>query len=207
MAIEAGLQIQAGTTSKAVDIFINTSGLVGLGSLVFNSAGLIAYYHREGANASVQIPLITSTLGTWASGGFVQVDNTNMVGMYQLGIPNAALASGAGWVKIILAGASTMVPTVLTIELTAINILSADFGLLTSATQNNAAADALLNRANAIETGITPALALRYVSAAMAGVVNGASGPTITFAGINVATTRITATVDSVGDRSSITLT
>lgn len=200
-------QILKGSTSQAIDIFINTSALAGVGSLAFNSGSLAAYYHRQGAASATQIVLVTATSGAWTSGGFVSVDNTNMVGLYELGIPDAALATGADWVKIMVYGAATTVPTVITVELTGINAKVADFGLLTSAAENNAIADALLNRASAIETGITPALALRYIASAMAGTVSGASGPVITFNGINVATPRIAATVDAVGDRSAITLT
>jgi hypothetical protein len=57
------------------------------------------------------------TLGTWASGGFVAIDGTNMPGWYQLGIPNAALASGAETVEIHLKGASNMVPVPIKIQL------------------------------------------------------------------------------------------
>jgi hypothetical protein len=57
------------------------------------------------------------TVGTWASGGFVVVDGTNMPGLYQLGIPDAALASGASQVVILLKGATNMAPVVLEIQL------------------------------------------------------------------------------------------
>lgn len=75
-----------------------------------------------------------------------------------------------------------------------------------SATTNNAIADALLDRSNAIETAITPRLALRYIASATSGVLSGAGGTTITIKGTAVATTRITATVDADGNRSAIVL-
>ncbi len=89
----------------------------GLTGLVFNAAGLTAYYYREGAASAVAITLATMTLGTWATGGFIVADGTNMPGVYQLGIPDAALASGANSVTILLKGATNMAPVVLEIDL------------------------------------------------------------------------------------------
>lgn len=71
----------------------------------------------------------------------------------------------------------------------------------------NAAADALLDRANALETGITVRLGLRYAAAALAGVLSGAATTSVVILGANVGTTRITATVDASGNRSAISLT
>ena len=86
------------TSKLLLQVFIqdttSTSG-AGLTGLVYNASGLAAYYYREGASASVAISLATQTLGTWGTGGFIVVDATNMPGVYQLGIPNLALASGA----------------------------------------------------------------------------------------------------------------
>lgn len=70
----------------------------------------------------------------------------------------------------------------------------------------NEIADALLDRADAIETGITLRLASRYTVAAAAGVASGMATTTAVIKGANVLTTRITATVDADGNRSSVTL-
>lgn len=75
-----------------------------------------------------------------------------------------------------------------------------------SATTYNAIADALLDRSDAIETGITPRLAWRYSVAALAGVLSGAGTTTITIEGAGVATVRIVATVDALGNRSVVVL-
>lgn len=124
----AKLSIKAGTTSKTVDVMAlnNTSTKgAGLTGLVYNSTNLQAYYYREGAASDVAISLATATLGTWATGGFVAMDGTNMPGMYQLSIPNLALAAGAKSVKIyiweITTTALNLAPIVLEIELTATN--------------------------------------------------------------------------------------
>ncbi len=120
----AKLSLLKGATSKLLDIFIqDSSSTVGAGltGLVFNTAGLTGYYYREGAGAAVSITLATMTLGTWATGGFIVVDGTNMPGVYQLGIPDAALASGAKSVVVMLKGAANMAPVLLEIELTAVD--------------------------------------------------------------------------------------
>jgi len=76
-----------------------------------------------------------------------------------------------------------------------------------SATVENAIADAILDRANAIETNITMRQALRYIAAAVDGVLSGAGTGTVTIQAIaNAGTNRITATVDASGNRSVIVL-
>jgi hypothetical protein len=95
----------------------STTGAL-LSDLAYNTASLVAYYDRWGASGgATAITLATMTKGTWASGGFVAVDGTNMAGRYQLGIPNAALANGANGVTITLQGAANMVPVTLNISL------------------------------------------------------------------------------------------
>lgn len=129
----AKLSILAGVTSKMVTVFVqDSSSTVGAGltGLVYNTSSLTAYYYREGAGSAVAISLATMTLGTWATGGFVVVDGTHMPGVYSIGIPNAALASGAKSVVILLKGAANMAPVLLEIELTAVdNQNAASFGL------------------------------------------------------------------------------
>lgn len=58
-----------------------------------------------------------------------------------------------------------------------------------------------------IESGLNMRQAISLSTAALAGVVSGASGTTITIEGAGVSTVRIVATVDSFGNRSSLTLT
>lgn len=124
----AKISIKAGSTSKLLNLFIQDSSSTvgaGLGSLAYNTASLTAYYFREGAASAVAITLATMTLGTWATGGFVVVDGTNMLGAYQLALPDAAVAAGAKSVMVYLKGAANMAPLVLEIELTAVDNQSA----------------------------------------------------------------------------------
>jgi hypothetical protein len=76
-----------------------------------------------------------------------------------------------------------------------------------TATERTAIATALLDYAEAIETGITPRGALRLLLAAQAGKVSGAGTGTETFRNAAADTkNRIVATVDSSGNRTALTL-
>ena len=126
------MKIKRGTTSKRRLIFIadssSTTG-AGLANLVFNSAGLVAYYYASDLSNDVQITLVTATLGTFTSGGLVAVDNTNMPGWYEFGIPDASLDGGTEAV-IQLRGATNMVPVNIYIEIDSVDYQSAtNFGL------------------------------------------------------------------------------
>jgi hypothetical protein len=126
------VKIKRGTASKRRLIFIGDSSSTtgaGLANLVFNSAGLVAYYYASDLANDVQITLVTATLGTYTSGGFVAVDNTNMPGWYEVGIPDAVLDGGVEAV-IQFRGATNMVPVNLYIELDSVDYQDATaFGL------------------------------------------------------------------------------
>lgn len=115
------LAITKGTASKLIQIFIMDSSQTdgrGLTGLVFNTANLSAYYYREGAASPVQINLVTMVVGTWASGGFAEIHAANMPGWYQVGLPDAALLTGADSVGVMLKGAADMAPVNAEFQLT-----------------------------------------------------------------------------------------
>jgi hypothetical protein len=126
------MKIKRGSTSVRRLIFIadtsKTDGS-GLANLVYNSSGLVAYYFAGDLADEVQITLASATLGTWTSGGFIAVDNTNMPGWYELGIPNAAL-DGGNEVAIQLRGAANMAPVNVYIELDTVDYQTDAFGAL-----------------------------------------------------------------------------
>lgn len=115
------LLVPKGATALLVDIFVpdvQSGGGAGLTGLANDTAGLAAYYHRNTEANDVEIELAAMSLGTWASGGFVEVDSTNMPGVYQLGLPNALLADGADSAVVMLHGAAGMAPVLLEVQLT-----------------------------------------------------------------------------------------
>jgi hypothetical protein len=67
-------------------------------------------------------------------------------------------------------------------------------------------AAALMDLANGIETSITPRQALRLILAASAGKLSGAATTTIVIRNVGDSKDRLTATVDSSGNRSAVTV-
>lgn len=137
------LSIQVASTSQTVNIFIRDSSSAsgtGLTGLVFNTSGLTAYYALSRA-ASVAITLATlaAVTSAFSSGGFKEIDATNMPGWYRFDIPDAALASGR-FVSIHFQGAANMVPLPIEIELTGWNNQDAVRGGMTAMPNANAAA-------------------------------------------------------------------
>lgn len=118
------LEKLAGATSEIWQIFIqdktSTTG-AGLPGLVFNTATLTAYYHRDTDTTATAIVLVTMTVGTFTSSGFKEIDATNMPGWYQFCPPNAALAAGAKSCGIHLKGGGNMADLPIEVQLVAYN--------------------------------------------------------------------------------------
>ncbi len=91
-----------------------------------------------------------------------------------------------------------------TLDAIAADVAGLDGGAIPTAAQN---ADALLDRANGVETGVTPRQALQRMGAVIAGVASGAGTGTETFVGLDGETTRAVVAVDSSGNRTAITYT
>ena len=126
------MKLKRGSTSVRRLIFIGDSSSTtgaGLANLLHNTSGLVAYYFAGDLSNEVQITLATATLGSYTSGGFVAVDNTNMPGWYEIGIPDAAL-DGGNEVAIQLRGAANMVPVNIYIELDAVDYQTDAMGAL-----------------------------------------------------------------------------
>jgi len=117
-------------------------------------------------------------------------------------------AAGAGLTALASAAAVADLPT--NAEL-ATALAAADDAVLAaiaalSIPTANENADALLDRANAIETGYTVRNALRIMAAVLAGKVSGAATATNTFRDLADAKDRVTSTVDADGNRTAVTL-
>ena len=125
----AKLSLLAGTTSKTLKIFVlDSSKTTGAGLTGLTYSTVSALYVREGDSTDTAFTPVTATQGAWTSKGFVATSSG--VGLYEVGIPNAALASGAKSVIIMYYGATNMVPTVIEIELTAVDNQNANsYGL------------------------------------------------------------------------------
>ena len=117
--------VYAGLTSQTIDIFLQDSSSStgqGLSGLVYNSAGLVASYRKGATGSRTAITLATQTVGgAWSSGGFVEIDATNMKGVYRLDLPNAAVDT-EGFVTLYLYGATNLLPTALRIDCRALPV-------------------------------------------------------------------------------------
>lgn len=105
--------------SEILNIFIQDSASTtgaGKTGLLHNTASLTARYMRSTDTSSTSISLVTMTKGTYTSGGFIEIDATNMPGWYQFCPPDAVFASGTN-TAIQLQGASGMAPCPIGIEL------------------------------------------------------------------------------------------
>jgi hypothetical protein len=121
------LSLDKGTTDQSVYIFIQDNTVstgAGKTGLTFETAGLSCYYVREGGTPT-QIVLATQTVdGTHSDGGFVEVDATNMPGLYRLDLPDAVCATGADNVIVSVQGASGGAPVLLEIQLAGITVFT-----------------------------------------------------------------------------------
>lgn len=118
----AKLTVKAGSTSRREYVFVlDSASTTGAGktSIAYNAAGIKAYYVRPGGTATV-ISLVTQTVtGAFSSGGWVEVDATNMPGVYRFDIPDAVFAASAEKAIVMVSGATGMAPIVLEYDLVA----------------------------------------------------------------------------------------
>ena len=113
------ITIAPGSTSQSIELYLGATGLTA------STSGLSAYFNRT-RTASVSIPLVARTIAqAWTSGGFAEVDSTNMPGVYRLDLPDAALAAGADDVTIVVRGASGTNGAVMTVKLSSGGLTSA----------------------------------------------------------------------------------
>ena len=113
------ITIAPGATSQSIELYLGATGLTA------STSGLSARYNRT-RTASVSIPLVARTIAqAWTSGGFAEVDATNMPGVYRLDLPDAALAAGADDVTVVVRGASGTNGAVMTIKLSSGGLTSA----------------------------------------------------------------------------------
>ena len=97
--------IKKGTTSKIIEVMIRQDkdgSDPGQGYTGLAHGSVTASYCREGGTRTA-ITLAAGTAGdAYSSGKWAEIDSTNQKGLYQIHIPNAALATGADAVTISL---------------------------------------------------------------------------------------------------------
>ena len=117
----AKLTVKAGSTSRLEHVFIlDSTSATGAGKTALTNASVTAFYFRPGDTTTTgrSITLAAGTLGTWSSGGFIQVNATDMPGLYEIGIPNAIFAAGVNHAVVMIKGTG-IAPVLLEYELVA----------------------------------------------------------------------------------------
>lgn len=188
----AKLAIKKASTDVTVYCFIQDSSKTtgeGLAGLAYNTGSLVGYYVRPKGSATA-ITLATQTVtGDHSDGGFVEIDATNMPGVYRLDLPDAVCATGVNSAVVMLKGAANMAPVLMELQLltndpndiatatalatvdTVVDGIVADMADVTEITTPLAAVDGIVN---AIKTK-TDALDVSSVT-----VVTSVNGSTIT---------------------------
>ncbi len=136
--------------------------------------------------------LIAGHLGAGSTGAALNAAATSDADPWDTALPGAYIAGTAGFIL------GTNLDATVSSRLATVG-----YTVPPTANQN---ADALLDRADAIEVGVTPRQAERLQLSALAGKVSGAATATNTFRNaVADSKDRIVATVDSSGNRTAIT--
>lgn len=190
------MNIALNATSQSLIVsIVDDDGVVVTGLVAATMPDI--YYAKAGANAAVQITLSDlATIATaWASGGVKEIGR----GDYRLDVPNAAFTTAT---RVKLSGEATDKHLIHPVIDVGTDIPALIDALPTAA--DNAAA--LMDLSNGIETSITPRQAIRLILAAVAGKLSGAATTQITIRNVGDSKDRITATVDSSGNRTAVTV-
>jgi hypothetical protein len=93
--------VSPNTTNRSELIYLGAKGIT------HTTPSLSASYVRAGAIRTA-ITLVSQTPnGSWTSGGFCEIDSTNMPGIYRIDVPNAVFVAGAESAILQLTGANT----------------------------------------------------------------------------------------------------
>lgn len=88
-------------TSVIIQVMLRDS-TTGMGKTGVTYSALTASYCRPGGTRTAITPAAGAPGDAYSSGKFAEVDSTNMPGLYQFHVPNAALATGANSSEIAL---------------------------------------------------------------------------------------------------------
>lgn len=114
---------KAGTTSQRIQVLLRDS-ITGGGKTSVAYTAVTASYCREGGTRQAVTLASGSPGDAYSSGKWAEVDSSNQKGLYQLHVPDAALASGAKYVTISLQ-ATGVIDKALEIELPALDLYDA----------------------------------------------------------------------------------
>lgn len=177
----AKLSLKAGTTSKMLNVFFQDSSKTtgaGLAGISNNSSGLLAHFIRENDSASTPIAIVSAAIGTYTTGGIVEIESSAMPGLYQIGLPNAVCSAGTSKsVVLYYTGATNLAPCLLEIELTQVdNQDSVRYGMTALPNAAANAANGLLTAGTGANQISTSAGAMLVQSGTAAGQILASAG-------------------------------
>lgn len=116
-------QVKLNSVNQTIDIFVgDTSSTTGAGltGLAFDSTGLKCFYRRGQDGTSTELVLASglTPTGVYVRGGFCEIDNSGMKGLYRLGIPDESVSGNISSSIIYMYGATNMLPTISELEFT-----------------------------------------------------------------------------------------
>lgn len=124
----ADISIYAGSTSQSIDVFIADSSSTtgqGLSGLAYDTTTFkdSVYYRKAATGSPVKITLATlaNAQAAWSSGGFVQIDATNMKGWYRLDVPDAMISS-SGFVHLFIGAGTNVAPVCMRVNCSALPV-------------------------------------------------------------------------------------
>jgi hypothetical protein len=116
--------IGIGSTGRSEYIYIIDSlSSTGLGKtgISFNTSGLNGHYIRNAGSATTISFASQTATGSWISGGWAEVDQIRMPGIYRVDLPDAIFSSGSDKAIVYIKGVSNTIPVTLEYQLTAAN--------------------------------------------------------------------------------------
>jgi hypothetical protein len=116
--------IGIGSTGRSEYIYIIDSlSSTGLGKtgIAYNTSGLNGHYIRNAGSATTITFASQTATGSWISGGWAEVDQIRMPGIYRVDLPDAIFASGSDKSIVFIKGVSNTIPVTLEYQLTASN--------------------------------------------------------------------------------------
>jgi len=187
--------LKKNSTSQIIELYVQDTSGNGVTGLTYTSFTKLYAYGIGGSGSKVDgTPNGAQTLNTYSSKKLVEVDSTNIPGVYQYSAPDGFWSINSPTISIV--AVVTGQPDI------KINVFLSAVNLNDGVKNSSDGWDAI-----AIES-YNPRIALTALMAIMGGELIGADTNTITAkAWRSPATTRLTCTTDSSGNRSSFTWT
>ncbi len=90
--------VNCGQTSRMLNLVLRLTTDNTESTGVLASQVTANYWRQGGSRVSISTTTLANAAVAYSSGGFVEVDGTNMKGLYRFDLPDAALACGSDWV-------------------------------------------------------------------------------------------------------------